>query len=98
MNYIFNLRKDKKEFLKSTRLALTALYPAFIEYLRQHNLQEDEIDYLCLYAIGLRGKDAGEYIHMKRHYNMSSEIRRKLGMGEHDTNLGIYIRQLMKSF
>lgn len=87
---------DRKAFMDSTRLAFTASHPKFIEYLEAHNLTEAEINYVCLYAIGLRGKEVGEYIQLKRHYNISSEIRRKLGIDEHQTNIGIYVRKLMK--
>ena len=65
-------------------------------YLEQHGLSVDEINYLCLYAIGLRGKEVGEYIQLKRHYVISHEIRKKLGIGEHETNIGLYIRRLME--
>lgn len=88
--------KDKDKFINSTRLAFTASHPRFIEYLEKHNLTESEINYACLYAIGLRGKEIGEYIQVKGHYNISSSIRKKLGMTEHETNLGIYIRQKME--
>lgn len=90
------LIKDKDKFMNSTRLAFKATYPKFMDYLEQHGLTVDEINYLCLYAIGLRGKEVGEYIKLKRHYNVSSEIRKKLGIDEHETNIGIYIRTLMK--
>jgi len=88
--------KDKDKFINSTRLAFKASHPRFIEYLEKHNLTEPEINYACLYAIGLRGKEIGEYIQVKGHYNISSSIRKKLGMTEHETNLGIYIRQKME--
>ena len=65
-------------------------------YLEQHGLSVDEINYLCLYTIGLRGKEVGEYIQLKRHYVISHEIRKKLGIGEHETNIGLYIRRLME--
>lgn len=92
------IRNDKKEFMNSTRLALAASHPKFMNYLEQHGLTTDEINYLCLYAIGLRGKEVGEYIQLKRHYNISSEIRQKLNIDEHETNIGLYIRRLMKDF
>lgn len=88
--------KDKDKFINSTRLAFKASHPRFIDYLEKHNLTESEINYACLYAIGLRGKEIGEYIQVKGHYNISSSIRKKLGMTEHETNLGIYIRQKME--
>lgn len=93
--WIESIRNDKNEFMNSTRLAFTASHPRFIEYLEQHGLSIDEINYLCLYAIGLRGKEVGEYIQLRRHYNVSSEIRKKLGIDEHETNIGLYIRKRM---
>lgn len=94
--WIETVHNDKKKFMNSTRLALAASNPKFMEYLEQHGLSTDEINYLCLYAIGLRGKEVGEYIQLKRHYIISSEIRKKLGINEHETNIGLYIRRLMK--
>lgn len=96
--WIETIHNDKKKFMDSTRLAFAASHPKLMEYLEQHGLSTDEINYLCLYAIGLRGKEVGEYIQLKRHYIISHEIRMKLGIGEHDTNIGLYIRRLMKDF
>lgn len=97
-NWIETIRNDKKKFMDSTRLAFTASHPKFMEYLKQHGLSTDEINYLCLYAIGLWGKEVGEYIQIKRHYIISHEIRKKLGIDKHETNIGLYIRRLMKNF
>lgn len=94
--WIDTVRNDKKKFMDSTRLAFAASHQKFMEYLEQHGLSADEINYLCLYAIGLRGKEVGEYTQMKRHYIVSHEIRKKLGIDEHETNIGPYIRRLMK--
>lgn len=93
--WIDHVRQNKDEFMESTRLAFTASHPAFIDYLTARGLTADEIRYVCLYAIGLKGKEVGVYLQLKGHYNISSAIRKKLGMGEHDTNLGIYIKRLM---
>ncbi len=94
---IESLLANKEEFMTSTRMAFAGSHPQFIRYLEERGLTESELDYLCLYAIGLRGKEIGEYIQLKRHYHISSDIRKKLGIDEHETNLGIYIRKLMKS-
>lgn len=94
--WIESIRKDKEEFKNSTREAFLLSHPKLMEHLISHGLSVDEINYLCLYAIGLRGKDVGEYINLKRHYNVSSEIRKKLGINEHETNIGLYIRRLME--
>lgn len=94
--WIETVHNDKKKFMDSTRLAFAASHPQFMEYLEQHGLSTDEINYLCLYAIGLRGKEVGEYIQLKRHYIISHEIRKKLGIDEHETNIGLYIRRQLK--
>ena len=88
--------EDRANFMTSTRLAFKVSHPHFITYLEEHGLSESEINYTCLYAIGLRGKEVGEYLQLKRHYHISSDIRKKLGIDEHNTNLGIYIRKLLQ--
>ena len=92
------LLEDKEKFMDSNRLAYAGSHPKFIKYLEDKGLSEWEINYCCLYALGLKGKEVGAYIKMRSHYNNSSEVREKLGISEHDTNLGIYIRKLVKSF
>ena len=93
---IESIRKDRKGFLNSTLAALNATHPEFILYLKSRGLTEEEMNYVCLYSIGLRGKEIGEYLQLKRHYVLGSEIRKKLGIDEHETNLGPYLRKLMK--
>ena len=92
------LLANKDTFMISTKLAFTGSHPKFIKYLEQRGLTDWEISYCCLYALGLKGKEVGSYIKMRSHYNNSSEVREKLGINEHDTNLGIYIRKLLKNF
>lgn len=94
--WINQITEDRKTFMDSTRLAFRASYPSFMKYLDDHGLTESELNYVCLYAIGLRGKEIGEYIQIKRHYHTSTDIRKKLGLNEDDTNLGLHIRNLMK--
>ncbi len=91
------LLANKDAFMISTRLAFAGSHPNFIKYLEERDLTEWEINYCCLYALGLKGKEVGSYIKMRSHYNNSIEIRKKLGINEHETNLGIYIRKLLKS-
>lgn len=89
------LLKNKEEFMTSTRMAFAGSHPHFIKHLERCGLNEWEIGYCCLYALGLKGKEVGEYIQMKSHFNNSSEIRKKLGLPEHGTTLGTHIRQLL---
>ncbi len=95
---IDNLIAQKETFMQSTRQAFEAGHPKFIAHLKAHYLTEEEIEYTCLYALGLKGKEIGLYLKKPSHYNMSSDIRTKLGINEHDTNLGIYIRKLLVEF
>ena len=90
------LTKNTEDFMNSTRLAFQVSHPRFIQYFKDHDLTTKEINYVCLYAIGLKGKDVGEYIKKPGHVNISSAIRKKLGIDKHETNLGIYVRRLMK--
>ena len=92
------LLANKDTFMVSTKLAFAGSHPKFIKYLEERGLTDWEINYCCLYALGLKGKEVGSYIKMRSHYNNSSGVRQKLGINEHDTNLGIYIRKLLKSF
>ena len=88
---------NRQEFINSNRLAFKASHPRFIDFLERHELSENEINYACLYAIGLRGKDIGEFIQLRSHYSISSDIRRKLNLDEHSTNLGIHLRNLLQT-
>ena len=89
------LLKNKEEFMTSTRMAFAGSHPHFIKHLERCRLNEWEMDYCCLYALGLKGKEIGEYIQMKSHFNNSSDIRKKLGLPEHGITLGTHIRQLL---
>ena len=86
---------DRDMFLYTTRMTFAAAHPEFINFLESHGLSEWQVEYCCLYAIGLKGKEIGSYLNRKRHYTESSDIRAKLGLDEHDTNLGIYLRELL---
>lgn len=86
--------KDRKAFMESTRLAYEASNPAFIKYLREKGLDDDQLNYCCLYLLGLRSKEIGAYLGKRSHYNEASEIRKKLGLDMGNANLGIYLRKL----
>ncbi|MDE5882859.1 MAG: hypothetical protein K2H60_14150 [Muribaculaceae bacterium] len=95
-SWIKELTDNTEEFMNSNRLAFQASHPRFIHYFEEHNLTVSEINYVCLYAIGLRGKEVGNYMKKRSHVNISSGIRKKLGIDKHETNIGIYVRKLLK--
>ena len=92
---IENLISDRESFLISTKIVFKENHPKFISILEQKGLTAWEIGYCCLFTLGLKGKEVGEFIQKKRHYIISSEIRKKLGLCEHDTNIGIWLRALL---
>ena len=91
-----HLIANRNDFIKSTRLTLEENYPHFFAYLKDKGLEEFEIDFCCLYAIGLKGKEIKAYTNLTRHYKDSSEVRQKLGLSESDTNLSIFLQKLLK--
>ena len=95
--WINGLIENIDEFMNTNRMAFQVSHARFIKYLEEHDLTIDEINYVCLYALGLKGKDIGNYMKKPSHVNMSSDIRKKLGLDKHETNLGIYVRNLLKN-
>ncbi|MDE5790981.1 MAG: hypothetical protein K2H96_07115 [Muribaculaceae bacterium] len=95
--WIKELTDNTEEFMNSNRLAFRVSHPRFIQYFEDHDLTVSEINYVCLYAIGLRGKEVGIYMKKRSHVNISSGIRKKLGIDKYETNIGIYVRKLLKS-
>lgn len=91
------LISDREAFLESTRNSFEAGHPRFMAYLRSCGLTDWEVNYCCLYLVGLNGKEIGEYINLKRHYTYGSVIRQKLGLGEHDRNLANHLKILLEN-
>ena len=85
---------DRAEFVRQNRLIFNQSAARFIAFLSARGLTEIEIDHCCLYAIGMNGKMVMTFTNAKRHYHIGSDVRKKLGLGSHDTNISIYIRQL----
>ena len=85
---------DRAEFVRQNRLIFNQSSPNFISHLKERGLSDREIDHCCLYAIGMNGKMVTTFTNIKRHYHIGSDVRKKLGLGGHDTNISIYIRNL----
>ena len=85
---------DRGVFLKDTALIIEGNNPQFIAHLKQCGLTDQEIHFTCLYVIGLRGVHIGKYLQTTNIYNISSSIRKKLGIDEYKTNLDKLINDL----
>lgn len=88
--------EDKAGFLNSNRLIIAASYPGLMSYLEGQDLDETEINYCCLYALGMNGKDVASFLGKGGYYNIASGIRKKLGIDRKSTNLDIFVRKLMQ--
>ena len=95
-NYIAKIKKDKKGFQESLVKLFETTHPDFMAYLRKHDLTERELQYACLYALGMRGKEIGTYLDLARHYNISTEVRRKFGLDPNDRNLGPFLQEKLR--
>jgi tetratricopeptide (TPR) repeat protein len=87
---------NRAEFVRQNRLIFNQSVPKFINHLTDKGLTDIEIDHCCLYAIGMNGKMVTTFTKAKRHYHIGSDVRKKLGLCTHDTNISIYIRNLYK--
>jgi len=91
---IETIASDRNSFLLSLAMVYTISNPMFIFHLKNHSLTDWEIGYCCLYVMGLNGKEIAGYVLTSNSYNISSTIRKKLGLSPHDTNLSLYLRRL----
>ena len=89
---------DRERFIKQNRLIFNQSHPKFIDFLKTRGLTDIEIEHCCLYATGLNGKMVTNFTNVKRHYHIGSSIRKKLGLNEHDTNISIHIKRLLKKY
>lgn len=85
---------DSKTLLRSVGLLMGIYHPRFVIELEKHRLSELEIGYCGLFALGFTGKEIPDKLRRDSFYRTSQAIRRKVGLGPHDTNLAIWIRNL----
>ena len=88
------MTEDSKELLRNIGFLFGIYHPKFILALEEKGLSELEVGYCCLYALGFTGKEIPDKLQRNSFYHTSSKIRRKVGLGPHDTNLSIWIQNL----
>jgi hypothetical protein len=88
------MTEDSKHMLSNISFLFGLYHPKFILALEEKGLSEMETGYCCLYALGFVGKEIPDKLHRNSFYNTSSNIRKKIGLGPHDTNLSLWIKQL----
>lgn len=95
LDEVMKVFEDRELFENNNRNVITLLHPGFINKLSECGLTEEEINYCCLYVMGLSGKDITIYLESNSHYNLSSSIRKKLDLGAQDTNLALYLKSIL---
>ena len=96
LDEVDRLVSERGSFMRQTRLIYERLQPKMVERLRASGLNDEEVEICCLYALGLNGKAIQMYTRDGRHYQKVGQIRKKLGLGEHDKNIDGFIRSLMR--
>lgn len=95
---IRRLAANKSGLMTALKMSYSLTEPAFVSKLQDYGLTDKEIGYCCLYASGLKGKDISFLLNNggHGHYNIASTVRAKIGLRESDTNLSIYIRNMLR--
>ena len=88
------MTEDSKQMLSNISFLFGLYHPKFVLTLEEKGLSEMETGYCCLYALGYVGKEIPDKLHRNSFYNTSSNIRKKIGLGPHDTNLSLWVKQL----
>ena len=85
------LMSDREDFVYSTGMSYSIRYPEFVKYLQSHGLTTWETGYCCLYTMGLKGKEIGDFIRRSGYNNINSSIRRKLGIEKYSSRLDRFL-------
>ncbi len=95
---IRRLAANKSGLMTALGMSYSLTEPGFVSKLQGYGLTDKEIGYCCLYASGLKGKDISFLLNNggHGHYNIASTVRAKIGLRESDTNLSIYIRNMLR--
>lgn len=91
------LMADQTHFLNSTRASFHIAHPQFLAYLKKKGLTSDEIEYCCLYCIGLNGSEILSYLNKPSIYNISAVLRKKLDV-EKKIKIDVFLQKKMQEF
>lgn len=92
-----NLSRNRKDLLDTVGLLFAVYHPSFVEKLIAYHLTTTEIGYSCLLVLGFRVGEMGDVINRSDYYNISSLIRKKIGLTVNDTNLNIWMKKEFES-
>lgn len=84
---------DQERFLVMLRSSFLVGYPKFMAYLKESGLSDKEMEYCCLYCIGLNGNETASFLKRPSYKNEVLQMRKKLKMVRGDTNIDIFLRR-----
>ena len=96
-NELARLMADQAHFLNSTRASFHIAHPQFLSYLKRCGLTDEEIEYCCLYCIGLNGSEILSYLNKPSIYNISAVLRKKLDV-EKKIKIDVFLQKKMQEF
>ena len=96
-NELAKLMSDQAHFLNSTRASFQITHPQFLSYLKKNGLTDEEVEYCCLYCIGLNGSEILAYLNKPSIYNISAVLRKKLDV-EKKMKIDVYLQKKMQEF
>lgn len=96
-NELARLMANQAHFLNSTRASFHIAHPQFLSYLKKCGLTDEEIEYCCLYCIGLNGSEILSYLNKPSIYNISTVLRKKLNV-EKKMRIDVYLQKKMQEF
>lgn len=85
------ISENKDKFLAELQNLMETSFPEFMANIRKCGLSTVEVHFVCLYALGLNGKEIGTFMNTSRHYIVSSEIRKKLNLDSTHPNISQYV-------
>lgn len=94
---INKFKSDKDLFIKDILKQYEITHPHFIDFMEEKGLTAYEQGFLCLYAMGLRGKEVGLCLGKSSHKNDASAVRTKLGLDSNGPNLRDYVASLLQN-
>ena len=96
-NELAKLMADQAHFLNSTRASFHIAHPQLLAYLKKNGLTDEEIEYCCLYCIGLNGSEILAYLNKPSIYNISAVLRKKLDV-EKKIKIDVFLQKKMQEF
>ena len=88
------LTENRKELLETIGLLFAVYRPDFVLKLTEKGMTPAETGYCCLIALGMRTAEISKVINREGLFNISSALRRKLGLAQNSTKLGTVLKEM----